>query len=48
MELRAAIRKELAERRAVIEWRLKVIGGLVGIVTGLVGALIALIAILKK
>jgi hypothetical protein len=47
-ELRSAIRKEQAERRAVVEWWLKVVGGSVGILTGLVGALIGLIAILKK
>jgi hypothetical protein len=47
-ELRSAIRKERAERRAVFEWWLKVLGGTVGILTGLVGALIGLIAIWKK
>jgi hypothetical protein len=47
-ELRSAIRKEQTERRAVVEWWLKVVGGSVGILTGLVGALIGLIAILKK
>jgi len=47
-ELRAAIRKEQAERRAVLEWWLKALGGAVGILTGLIGALIGLIAILKK
>ena|SRR2546427_4299966 len=47
-ELRSAIRKERAERRAVIEWWLKALGGLIGVVTGLVGALIGLFAIWKK
>jgi hypothetical protein len=47
-ELRSSIRKERAERRAVFEWWLKLIGGLVGIVTGLVGALIGLVAIWRK
>jgi len=47
-ELRAAIRKERAERRATVESWLKVIGSSIGILTGLVGALIGLIAIWKK
>ena len=47
-ELRAAIRKERRERREVIEWWVKVVGGAIGILTGLVGALIGLIAIWKK
>jgi hypothetical protein len=47
-ELRSAIRKERAERRAVFEWWFKILGGAVGIITGLVGALIGLIAIWKK
>ncbi len=47
-DLRGAIRKEQAERCAVVEWWLKVVGSSVGILTGLVGALIGLVAILKK
>jgi hypothetical protein len=47
-ELRSAIRKERMERRAVIEWWFKVVGGAVGILTGLVGALIGLLAVWKK
>jgi hypothetical protein len=47
-ELRTAIRKERAERRAVVESWLKVVGGSIGILTGLVGALIGLVAIWKK
>jgi len=47
-ELRTAIRKERAERRAVVESWLKVLGGSIGILTGLVGALIGLVAIWKK
>jgi hypothetical protein len=47
-DLRSAIRKELAERRAVVESWLKVVGGSIGILTGLVGALIGLVAIWKK
>ncbi len=47
-ELRTAIRKEHAERRAVVESWLKVFGGTVGILTGLIGTLIGLIAIWKK
>jgi hypothetical protein len=47
-ELRASVRKERAERRAVAESWLKVLGGIFGILTGLLGALIGLIAILKK
>jgi hypothetical protein len=46
-ELRTAIRKEKRERREIIEWWVKVAGGLIGILTGLVGALIGLFAILK-
>jgi hypothetical protein len=47
-ELRTAIRKERAERRAVIEWWLKTLGGAVGILTGLIGALIGLISVIRK
>jgi hypothetical protein len=47
-ELRSTIRKERMERRAVIEWWFKVVGGAVGILTGLVGALIGLLAVWKK
>lgn len=47
-ELRATIRKERAERRAVLEWWLKVLGGAVGILTGLIGTVIGLVAIWKK
>ena|SRR5712671_225895 len=47
-ELRSAIRKERAERRAVVESWLKVLGGSIGILTGLIGALIGLVAIWKK
>lgn len=47
-ELRASIRKERMERRAVIEWWFKVVGGAVGILTGLIGALIGLVAIWKR
>ena len=44
-ELRAAIRKEDSERRAVAEWWVKVVGGILGILTGLIGALIGLVAV---
>ena len=47
-ELRAAIRKEHSERRAIIEWWLKTLGGAVGILTGLIGALIGLVSVLRK
>lgn len=47
-ELRAAIRKERAERRAVMEWWIKTLGAALGILTGLIGALIGLVSILKK
>lgn len=46
-ELRASIRKEKKERREVIEWWVKLFGGILPIVTGLVGALIGLAAIWK-
>lgn len=47
-ELRTAIRKERAERRAVTEWWLKTLGAAVGILTGLIGALIGLVSVLRK
>jgi hypothetical protein len=46
-ELRSAIRKERRERRETFEWWVKILGGVLTLVTGLVGALIGLAAILK-
>lgn len=47
-DLRSRIRKEKRERQEIIEWWVKVVGGLITILTGLVGALIGLIAILRS
>jgi hypothetical protein len=47
-ELRAAIRKERAEQRAVAEWWIKTLGATIGILTGLIGALIGLVSVLKR
>jgi hypothetical protein len=47
MELRGTIRKERQERRATVEFWVKLIGGIITIGTGLAGALIGLAAILK-
>ncbi len=47
VELRAAIREEKRKRGETAEWRVKIIGGLITIVTGLVGALIGLISVWK-
>ncbi len=46
-ELRLAIRREKLERREVIEWWVKVIGGLIGALTGLVGASIGLVSVFR-
>lgn len=46
-ELRGTIRKERRERRETVESWVKIIGGLLTIVTGLVGALIGLVSVLK-
>ena len=45
VELRSAIRNEKRARRETVEWWVKIIGGLLTIVTGLVGALIGLISV---
>lgn len=47
VELRTAIRNERRARRETVEWWVKIIGGLITIVTGLVGALIGLISVWK-
>jgi hypothetical protein len=47
MELRGTIRKERQERRAAVEFWVKLIGGIITIATGLVGALIGLFSVLK-
>lgn len=46
-ELRDVIRKEKRERRETVEWWIKIIGGLIAIITGLVGALIGLVSVWK-
>jgi len=46
-ELRASIRKEKKEGREVIEWWVKLFGGLVTLLTGLAGALIGLASVWK-
>ena len=46
-DLRSAIRNERRERREIWEWALKIIGGIIAILTGLVGALIGLISVLR-
>lgn len=47
VELRTTIRAEKRARRETIEWWVKIIGGLITIVTGLVGALIGLVSVWK-
>jgi hypothetical protein len=46
-ELRTTIRKEKREKREAVEWWVKLLGGLIPILTGLVGALIGLGAVLR-
>lgn len=46
-DIRSAIRKEKRERRETVEWWVKLLGGLIGILTGLVGALIGLVSVWK-
>jgi hypothetical protein len=47
-ELRTSVRKELRERREAWEFRLRVWGTIVAILTGLIGASIGLVSVLKK
>ena len=47
VELRTTIRNEKRARRETVEWWVKIIGGLIAIVTGLVGALIGLVSVWK-
>jgi hypothetical protein len=47
VDLRAVIRKEKREKRETVEWWVKIIGGLITIITGLVGALIGLVSVWK-
>jgi hypothetical protein len=46
-DLRATIRREKRERRETVEWWVKTLGGIIGIITGLVGALIGLVSVWK-